>query len=281
MKKICSFLLCLIILAPMFSSFVGAADINNLDAALKRAEYELYGLYTSQSLSILRDCYRHADTTGDRSLSAAINSYVDSLVPLENYIRAELMGFSTLSENDLAKMKYSEGSLSVSGDFITLSGDGKLRYSNASINGIVGVSPFGMPMTDCDGLVMKITADTDCLLTLEVGRRGGENDCSFMIGDVRISATEKYYFFDFELFGELPLDGTLNYISLSFDGASSVTFGELHAANNTETAVEKVYSETPVKSAEFNPKNYYKILQKDKFLRLFQFANHTFKQRIF
>ncbi len=252
----------------VFSGLVGSAGSAELTSAIERAEAELFGLYTAQSVAVLRDYYQRAIADDDKYLAPAVNNAVDSLVPLKNYLRAELMGFDALKEDDLAQMTYSVGELSVSEGFVTLSGEGKLRYSNAAENGIVGSSPFATPMSDCDGLVMKINADTACRLSIEVGRRGSENDCVFVIGNVAVASGEKYYFFDFELFGDLPLDGSLNYLSLTFDGASSVTFGELHAANNTETAVKREYKETPLKTLNFNSENYYKLLQKGSNLAL-------------
>jgi len=262
MRKIIAVIISILLVLPSFSGLFAFAQQNELANALLMAETELYGLYTARTANYLRDSYNKAVATSDPSCAEVLLEAVKALTPLSEYIRYPLSGFSKITEEDVANMPLIKGHVSLSDGFVTLSGEGKLRYSNASDNGVTGASPFAMETSAADGFVLKISASSNALLTITVGRRGSNNDCAFIISDIMVSEGEDYYFFDFDLFGNLPLDGTLNYISLEFIGAASVTFGDLHAANNTETAAKKEYKETPFKGMTFNSENYYKILQK-------------------
>ncbi len=262
MRKIIAVIISILLVFPSFSGLFAFAQQNELANALLMAETELYGLYTARTANYLRDSYNKAVANSDPSCAEVLLEAVKALTPLSEYIRYPLSGFSKITEEDVANMPLIKGHVSLSDGFVTLSGEGKLRYSNASDNGVTGASPFAMETSAADGFVLKISASSNALLTITVGRRGGNNDCAFIISDIMVSEGEDYYFFDFDLFGNLPLDGTLNYISLEFIGAASVTFGDLHAANNTETAAKREYKETPFNGTAFNSENYYKILQK-------------------
>lgn len=262
MKKLTSMVLSLLILLPIFAGIVANALGDGLAESLAAAKKELHGLYTARSAAYLKDIYDKAVSFGNVVTEDEVSAAVEALVSLNDYTRYPLNGFDKLTEEEVASMPLNIGKATVLDGAVTLSGEGVLRYANASEEGIIGASPFAMETSYADGFVLKISADADSTLALEVGRRGSNKDCSFGISDIAISEGERYYFFDFELFGDLPLDGTLNYISLTFDGASLVTFGDLHAANNTETAKEKEYTETKIKGLNFNPENYYKIVQK-------------------
>ncbi len=242
---------------------------SSISEALESAKKELYGLYTPQSALFLRDTYNRAIGTNDASLADELLTAKQNLIPLENYTRIPLAGFGGISADDIAAMKYCEGTVSASEGIIRLLGEGSLRYTNADDSGIVGPSPFAAPISDCDGFVIKISADTDCSLDLQIGRRGSDDDCVFSLGDIAVTAGERYYFFDFSLFGNIPLDGSLNYVSLRFNGANEVSFSDLHAAADTMEAAKSVkYTETLFSGIGFNSKKYYKILQKDSNLAL-------------
>ncbi|MBR5942607.1 MAG: family 16 glycosylhydrolase, partial [Clostridia bacterium] len=130
-------------------------------------------------------------------------------------------------------------------------------------------SPFGLATTASDSFVIRITSASAAALDLEIGRRGSADDCVFSIPDIAVSEGERYYLFPFSRFGDLPLDGTLNYISLTFTGTSEVTFDDLHAAAAAAgTATERTYVETPMTSQNFDARNYYKILQRGSTLAL-------------
>lgn len=248
MKRLVAFLLTLLTVTSLLTGTVIFAEDGSLSETVELAERELYGMYTAATSAYLRDCFSRA-TLPEAGEAEAIRlrGAIDSLVPLDGYIRRELIGF----------------------DDITLSGDGVLRYNNAAPGGIVGASPFGMATDDCDGFVLRINSESDARLDLEIGRRGSAKDCVFVIGNIVVSAGEHYYLFPFECFGELPLDGTLNYISLSFTGTSSVTFGDMHAAFAVAENLEGcTYSEDTFSGMGFDPENYYKILQKDTDLAL-------------
>ena len=242
--------------------------------AMAAAEPELYGLYTAQTANALRDAYDRVSAAlgagGDGADEAAkLSVALDSLAPLEESNLKPLLGFGGLTGEDVAAMRLCSGEGSVNDGVITLAGEGALRYCNAVSGGIAGPSPFGIATPDADGLVIAIDSDSDARLDIEIGKRGSADDCVFTISGVFVSAGERYYLFPFSRFGELPLDGTLNYISLSFTGAERVSFRDLCAATSAAgSAVARVYSETPMTSQNFVAEDYYKILQRGTTLAL-------------
>ncbi|MBR5941768.1 MAG: family 16 glycosylhydrolase, partial [Clostridia bacterium] len=273
MKKLTSLLLLISLVCTCLSGIAFTASADSLDRAMNTAKPELYGMYTTQSGNVLRDIYDRAAAVKasggtDIDLIVSLNKAVSGLVPLESYTRTELGGFD-VSETDLAAMKLNSGSVSVSGGFVTLSGEGTLRYCNAVRNGIAGTSPFGAALGNCDGIAIKINSAAAASLDLEAGVRGSENDRVFTIPDIAVSAGERYYLFPFSRFGDLPLDGSLNYISLTFTGTSEVAFGDLHAVSGMlDGANLSAPEETPVTPAELNGVTFCRILQKDTDLAL-------------
>lgn len=276
MTALVAILLSVIMICPFFAEIIGSAAAVTLEEALSIAAPEMYGMYTAATANNLRDCVDRAekDGAGKNDATAIINA-VNSLVPLENHTRRELIGFGKITAEDISSMKYINGTASVSDGYITLSGSDSLCYSNAARKGIIGASPFGMATEDCDGFVLKITSDADAVLDLQIGRRGSEQDCLFVIGDIFISAGERYYLFPFNRFGNIPLDGTLNFISLSFTGASVVSFGDLHAALDTAEDVggNNEYTETLLTAPVFDSEKYYKLVQKGTDLALTMLVN--------
>ena len=269
MKKAVAITLLISLFCSLFAGGVLFASAASADEALAAAKPELYGLYTAQSAALLRDRYDRTVVRGGADNAAALLEALDALSPLESYKREALLGFGGVDEDELSLMKSVRGTASASGGFITLTGEGTLRYSNAEGGGITGPSPFGIATPASDGCVIKINSASAAALDLEIGRRGSASDCVFTISDIAVSEGEKYYLFPFSRFGDLPLDGTLNYISLTFTGASEVTFGDLHAAASAAgTAEELVYAETPMTSQNFVAGNYYKILQRGTTLAL-------------
>ena len=269
MKKTIAALLSALILCSLFAGTVPFASADSLEDALADVGRDLYGMYTPQSGNLLRDRYDKARAGvsggGVQELYAALNA----LQPLENYKREPLLGFEGLTGANISDMTLNRGSVSVSEGAVTLSGEGTLRYCNAAREGVAGPSPFGVPCPFADGFALKIASDADAALDLEIGRRGSANDCVFTLSGVCVNEGEHYYFFPFDRFGEPPLDGTLNYISLSFTGASSVAFGDLHAVRDAaESAGERVYTETPMNSQSFKADRFYKILQRGTTLAL-------------
>ena len=267
MRKTTAFIIVIALIFSVLAGTVFFASAAPLDEAMAAAKPELYGLYTPQSAGLLRDAYDRA-AAGDGDGSALLAA-LDALAPLENYKRETLIGFSGLDGEDIAAMKLCRGEVSVCDGAVTLSGEGTLRYCNAVRGGIAGPSPFGMATPDADGFVLAIDSAADARLDIEIGRRGSSDDCVFTLSDVFVANGERYYFFPFERFGDLPLDGTLNYISLTFTGTSAVSFCDLHAASaGAEGAAEFVYSEEPMTAQNFDPAKFYKILQHDTDLAL-------------
>ena len=263
MKKIIATILTAIMVCSLFAGAVIFAD-SSLSAALEAAKPELYGFYTAHTGGYLRDCYDRAQAVEqaggeDNGEAAALNAALNALAPLVDYTRSPLIGFVNVDAATLAAMPLNAGSVSADAGVITLSGEGTLRYCNAASGGISGDSPFGVATDDCDGFALKISADADAILDLEVGKRGSANDCVFTLSDVAITAGERYYLFPFDRFGDLPLDGTLNYISLTFTGASLVSFSDLHAVLAGETAGDYEYTETKLTAPVFDSAKYYKI----------------------
>ncbi len=270
MKKLAAVITATFIFLTIFSGLFAKAQQALLYEALAAAKSELYGMYTMQSGNLLRDRYDRAISEGaGNDEASALLAALNSLIPLDNYTREPLLGFASLSDEDIAKMPLCNGDISVSEGVITLSGSESLRYSNALSDGISGPSPFGVACPDADGFVLKITSESNAFLDLEIGRRGSSSDCLFLLPNISVSAGEKYYFFPFSRFGELPLDGTLNYISLTFSGTSTVSFSDLHAASNTtENLATYTYSETPFAGLPFDSQKYYKFYQKNTNLAL-------------
>ena len=263
MKKTIATILTAIMICSLFAGTVTFAG-SSLSAALEAAKPELYGFYTAHTGGYLRDCYDRAQAVeqaggGDDGEADALNAALNALAPLVDYTRSPLIGFVNVDAAAIAAMPLNSGSVSAAEGVVTLSGEGTLRYCNAASGGISGDSPFGVATDDCDGFALKISADADAVLDLEVGRRGSANDCVFTLSDITITAGERYYLFPFDRFGDLPLDGTLNYISLAFTGASLVSFSDLHAVLAEETAGDYEYTERKVTAPEFDSTKYYKI----------------------
>ena len=274
LKKLISFLLLTALALVCFSGTALITSADSLDRAVNSAKPELYGMYTAQSGNVLRDRYDRAAAIKaaggtDNDLAVSLRSALDALVPLESYGRVELGGFAGVTEADLAAMKLNSGSVSVNGGFVTLAGEGTLRYCNAVRNGVAGAAPFGATPENCDGIAIKINSAAAASLDLEAGVRGSENDRVFTIPDIAVSAGERYYLFPFSRFGALPLDGSLNYISLTFTGTSEVAFGDLHAVSGIlDGANLSALAEAPVTPAELNGGTFCRILQKDTDLAL-------------
>ena len=263
MKKIIATILTAIMVCSLFAGLVTFAD-DSLSAALEAAKPELYGFYTAHTGDYLRDCYDRAQAAqqaggSGNTEAAALNTAVTALVPLVNYTRSPLIGFVNIGADEIAAMLLNSGNVTAEEGVITLSGEGTLRYCNAVKDGIAGDNPFGIAVDDCDGFALKISADADAVLDLEVGKRGSANDCVFTLSDIAITAGERYYLFPFDRFGDLPVDGTLNYISLTFTGASLVSFSDLHAVLSEEVASDYEYYETKVTAPVFDSTKYYKI----------------------
>ena len=274
LKKLISLLLLIPIVCACFSGVAFTAAADSLDRAMNSAKPELYGMYTPQSASVLRDVYDRAaalKATGatNSSLAFSLRNALGRLVTLDEYTCVALAGFGGVTENDIASMKLNAGGVSVSGGAVTLRGEGALRYCNAAEDGIAGPSPFGADLSDADGLAIAITSSAKAALDFEIGVRGSESDCVFIISDAAVSAGEKTYFFPFARFGFTPADGALNYISLTFTGTPEVTFGDLHGvADSLDDAKKSEYTETPATPETLSAKKYYKLLQKDSTLAL-------------
>ena len=279
MKKIIATILTAIMVCSLFAGVLTFAD-TSLSAALEAAKPELYGMYTTQSAGYLRDCYDRAlavEQAGgpDNGEAAALNAAVAALVERADYTRSPLIGFGGITAADIAEMKLNSGNVTAEEGVITLSGEGTLRYANAAREGIAGDSPFGIATDDCDSFVIKISADADAMLDVEVGKRGSADDCVFTLSDIPVAAGERYYALPFDRFGDLPVDGTLNYISLSFTGAASVSFSDLHAASAEETASDYEYYETKLTSPNFDSSKYYKITLFDEPDKVFEMVEDT------
>ena len=271
-------------LCTVFAGVVTFAEGTSLADALAAAKGELYGMYTAASADYLRDCCDRAqaafDSGADNGEAEALSAALDALVPLGEYPRSPLGGFSGITAADIASMSFIKGTASAADGFVTLSGEGELRYSNAVSGGICGASPFAVAADDCDGFVLKITADAPAVLDLVIGKRGSADDCVFTLSDIAVSQGERYYLFPFSRFGDIPLDGTLNYISLSFTGAGEVTFGDLHAARTQETAADApVRQMTKLTGPAFSNDNYYKLYMHDDHSKVIEFVEDTGRGR--
>ena len=279
MKKIIATILTAIMVCSLFAGVVTFAD-DSLSAALEAAKPELYGFYTAHTGGYLRDCYDRAQAVyqaggNDNGEAAALSTAITALVPLTNYTRSPLIGFVNIGADDIASMKLNSGSVTAEEGVVTIAGEGTLRYCNAVNGGIAGDNPFGVAVDDCDGFALKISADADAVLDIEVGRRGSAADCVFTLSDVVITAGERYYLFPFDRFGDLPVDGTLNYLSLTFTGASLVSFSDLHAVLAEETAADYEYYETKVTAPTFDSSKYYKITLFDEPDKVFEMVEDT------
>lgn len=263
MKRLTAFVLTVIMIASAVS---GAVVIYaDGDAVLSQAGQLLYGMYTKQSGDRLRDSYCKAVADGSAENIAALTDAVDNLVPLASYVHHPLLGFDGITADDIFGMPLNKGDVSVSEGTISISGTGELRYCNAAEEGISGQSPFGVEMISCDGIVLTVTSDAEGSLYFETGRRGSPDDCRFGIDGIYVAEGENVYLFPLESFGNIPLDGTLNYISLTFTGMQNVSFNGLHAAESTaETAAKTVKTVSKLTAPEFDKNKFYKIAAKGK-----------------
>ncbi|MBO4934838.1 MAG: family 16 glycosylhydrolase [Clostridia bacterium] len=273
MRKIAAFSVIIALACSVFAGTAFFASAVTAQEAMAAAKPELYGLYTAQSAGLLRDAYDRTSAALEAGRSgaeeaSALSAALDALVPVEDYRRGTLLGFDGVTDEDLAAMRLNRGSVSVSDGAVSITGEGTLRYCNAVRGGIAGGSPFGIATPEYDGFAIKINSASDAALDLEIGRRGSPDDCVFTISDIYVSAGERYYLFPFSRFGDLPLDGTLNYISLTFSGTQEVSFSDLHAAASSDDAVRRSTTETPLTSQNFSPTAFYKILQRDTDLAL-------------
>ena len=273
MKRLTAIFITAALILACFSGGAFTAFADSLDRAMNAVRSELYGMYTLQSGNALRDRFDRAAALKaaggtDNALAAALRDASDGLVPLENYGRVPLGGFGAVTAADISAMKLNRGGVTVSDGVIALSGEGALRYCNAVSGGVAGPSPFGEGVSAADGIALKITASAEASLDLAVGVRGGDNDRVFTLSDVAVSPGERYYFFPFGRFGGLPLDGTLNYVSLTFTGANEVSFGDLHGVAGALDGADADYCETPATPLEIGGGGYFKLLQKDSSLAL-------------
>lgn len=273
MRKIAAFAIITALICSVLCGTAFFASAVSASEAMAAAKPELYGLYTAQSANLLRDAYDRTSAAlsaggNGADEAAALSSALGSLAPLEDYRRGALLGFGGVTNADTAAMRLNRGSVSVSDGVVTLSGEGTLRYCNAVSGGIAGGSPFGIAVPEYDGFAIKINSASDAALDLEIGRRGSANDRVFIIPDIYVSAGERYYLFPFDRFGAPPLDGTLNYISLTFSGTDEVSFSDLHAAASADDAADSIWEETYLTSQSFDSTKFYKLLQRDTNLAL-------------
>ena len=273
MRKIAAFAIITALICSVLCGTAFFASAVSAEEAMTAARPELYGLYTAQSSNLLRDAYDRVSAALSAGGSGAaqvpaLSAALDALAPLENYKRGTQLGFDSITNASIAAMRFNRGNVSVSDGVVTLSGEGALRYCNAVSGGIAGGSPFGIAAAAYDGFAIKISSASDASLDLEIGRRGSSDDCVFIIPDIYVSAGERYYLFPFDRFGAPPLDGTLNYISLTFSGTDEVSFSDLHAAASADDAADRVWEETYLTSQSFDSKKFYKLLQRDTDLAL-------------
>ncbi len=264
MKKFLTILLAILMLTSVFSGTVVFGETLNAAEVIAQAAAKLNGMYTAQSLSHLYDCYDKATANPqDEANISSLKTAIDSLSPLVKYTKTEMIGFDSITAEQIAEMKLCAGTVTNSKGVITLSGEGTLRYSNASADGVIGVSPFGVACENADGFVLRINSAQPAALSLEIGLRGSVTDCLFVMPHtVSLAQGDNYYFFPFDRFGNIPLNGSLNYISLSFEGTTEVSFSELHAAGTLENAVDSEFSETKLTAPQFDCNKFYKIYEK-------------------
>lgn len=255
--------------AVILSLIIGVSCFAGVSLTYADAETELvtsvqsmlYGMYTKQSGDRLRDSYNKV-AAGIEGDLAELKTAADSLRPLV-YTKSILLGFDKITSDDILNMPLNKGEVTVSDGVISIAGTNELRYCNAVEEGISGPTPFGMEMITCDGFVITVDSDKRSSLDFEVGKRGSSNDCKYGIYDICVSEGRNTFFFPFECFGDIPLDGTLNYFSMSFTGADNVSVSDFHAAESAaETAVKTEKTKKKMTTPEFNSEKSYRIYKK-------------------
>ena len=110
MKKLAAVITATFIFLTIFSGLFAKAQQALLYEALAAAKSELYGMYTMQSGNLLRDRYDRAISEGaGNDEASALLAALNSLIPLDNYTREPLLGFASLSDEDIAKMPLCNG----------------------------------------------------------------------------------------------------------------------------------------------------------------------------
>ena len=163
----------------------------------------LYGGNTEQTGKYLYDRLLRAEaaifnnyaTEGELTeLIDDISTGVTLLAPMKGSEEVDLLSFDHLSAEDLALMTSSVGALRVdtenkpegSAQSVEISGDGMLVYDNGVAGGIVGTSPFGMDMSDTDGLRLWVGADAGAVISVTVGKRSGADDYTLTVYGIRV-----------------------------------------------------------------------------------------------
>ena len=220
---------------------------------------------------------------GADGLSAALNELLNAtelLAPMKGSERARLMSFDYVTADDIALMTASVGAVSVDAEnkpdgaarSIRIVSDGGIVYDNGVEDGVAGASPFGMDMTDTDGLRLWVSADAPCTLSLTVGVRSADESFSLTAADIPVSG-EGYVTVPFYMFlpdcdgAEIRTNGLMNYIRIVCDGADTLYFADLHAYREAVDVSKRApYSEERVTSRGGIVDNaFYKIYSVDSY----------------
>ncbi|MBR5941979.1 MAG: glycoside hydrolase family 16 protein, partial [Clostridia bacterium] len=244
---------------------------------------------TEQTEKYLYDRYLRAEAAvfnqfaAAEELSAAIaelSSGAELLAPMKGSVDMPLLSFDYLTEQELAQMTESEGVLSLdtedkpdgSVQSVEITSEDGIVFDNAVAGGIAGTSPFGMDMTDTDGLRLWVSVDVPSMLSLTVGKRSVNEDYSLSVSDIPVSGagfiTVPYYVFTPDTDGAvIDTSGLMNRIRIECDGASVLKIAGLQSYREVvDVSGRSAYSETRITSRGGIVNNaYYKIYTVDSY----------------
>ncbi|MBQ9557014.1 MAG: leucine-rich repeat protein [Clostridia bacterium] len=260
-----------------------------LSEVMESARPLLFKDNTEQTEKYLYDRYLRAEAAiydqfaTDEELYAVIaelSSGVELLAPMKGSEDVRLLSFDTLTAEDTALMTSSVGTLRLDPEHkpedaaqsVEVTGDGVVVYDNGVTGGIAGASPFGMDMSDTDGLRLWVSVDAPSRLSLTVGKRSASDNYSLTVSDIPVSdegyITVPYYFFipDTDV-AEIETNGLMNYIRVECDGTSLLRIAGLCAYREAVDVSKRVaYSEQKINTRGAIVDNaYYKIYTVDSY----------------
>ena len=244
---------------------------------------------TEQTEKYLYDRYLRAEAAvfnqfaAAEELSAALaelSSGAELLAPMKGSVDMPLLSFDYLTDQELAQMTESKGVLSLdtedkpdgSVQSVEITSEDGIVFDNAVAGGIAGTSPFGLDMTDTDGLRLWVSVDTPAILSLTVGKRSAGEDYSLTASNIPVSGfgfiTVPYYVFSADTEGaQIDTSGLMNRIRVECEGATVLKIAGLHTYRETvDVANRSAYSEERITSRNGIVNNaYYKIYTVDSY----------------
>ncbi|MBR5943285.1 MAG: hypothetical protein IKZ81_08105, partial [Clostridia bacterium] len=260
-----------------------------LTEAMEAARHLIFKDNTEQTEKYLYDRYLRAEAALYNQFATAeelsgalaeLDSGIELIAPMKGSVDLPLLSFDHLTSGDLALMTGSEGVLRIDAEdkpegsvqSVEISSEGRIVFDNAVNGGIAGTSPFGMDMTDTDGLRIWVSVDAPATMSLTVGRRSANEDYSLTAANIPVSATGfvtvPYYVFVPDNDGAaIDKSGLMNRIRIECEGASVLKVAGLHSYREVvDVSNHSAYSEERITSRSGIVNNaYYKIYTVDSY----------------